>query len=89
LKPVDLPPWAVFKAVLADVALRQLSYMAPRSSEEGKLNFHDSSGRFLRLYTKCRNTFFKKKFKYLFLNKCAFKNTKMLFNIIKILESLF
>ena len=30
LKPVDLPPWAVFKAVLADVALRQLSYMAPR-----------------------------------------------------------
>ena len=30
LKPVDLPPWAVFKAILADVALRQLSYMAPR-----------------------------------------------------------
>ena len=29
LKPVDLPPWAVFKAVLADVALCQLSYMAP------------------------------------------------------------
>jgi len=30
LKPADLPPWAVFKAVLADVALRQLSYVAPR-----------------------------------------------------------